>query len=210
MLASEIIARIDQRLTVLRLSERRACDLAGLSKSAIGNVRVAARNGLHYDPRSGTVEALAAVLHTSAQWLMWRRGPEVVMPDEDTQAKVAEAVARGRKRKGDVNIHVEKIEADGAATTNILGQGSPDAMSGASGNPLPLALSGEALGELLKAIASVHRTLKRKTPAPVEIGCLLAKYYPVLARCESPEEYPHAVSIIKLRLRKELETEAVA
>lgn len=71
----DILDRIDQRLTEVGLTESRASKLAGLSDSAIRDMRRAVRSGRE---RAGvstrTLAALAPVLDTTADWLLTGSG----------------------------------------------------------------------------------------------------------------------------------------
>lgn len=73
----DVLSRINKRLDAVGLSESAAAKQAGLSDSAIRNMR---RKLEHGDNSAGasirTLDKLAPVLKTSAAWLMEGRGPE--------------------------------------------------------------------------------------------------------------------------------------
>lgn len=79
-----IAARIEARLKLLHKSERQACLEAGLSDSFIRNIRV----GKSVSPRIDTLEKLASVLQTTAQWLCYG-GQAIAQP---ANARLREAV----------------------------------------------------------------------------------------------------------------------
>lgn len=76
----DVLFRIDKRLAAVGLSESAAAKKAGLSDSAIRNMRRAVEK----DPRktggvtSGTLSKLAPVLKTSVSWLLEESGPEAI------------------------------------------------------------------------------------------------------------------------------------
>lgn len=78
---SPLARRIQKRLDVLRLQPTVASRMAGLSGSGIRNIM----EGKSDSPRYSTMEALAKVLQTSAEWLSTGRGEEFV--EEDTRAR---------------------------------------------------------------------------------------------------------------------------
>lgn len=67
----QVLGRIDAKLKEVGLAESTAATKAGLSSSAIRNMRRAVKAG-HADRGASikTLEALAPVLNTSASWLM--------------------------------------------------------------------------------------------------------------------------------------------
>lgn len=79
MRVEAVLRRIERRLAKLGLTEYSAAVKAGLSKDAIRNMRRTiegkdrSRRG---DVAAKTVEALAPVLETTPEWLMWEVGPE--------------------------------------------------------------------------------------------------------------------------------------
>ncbi|GJD65153.1 LexA family protein [Methylobacterium frigidaeris] len=87
--AAAVLARIQQRLDAVGLSERGAEQAAGRA-SAIRNLRT----GLVQSVKIGTLEDLAPVLKTSALWLQTGEGAAAV---EAPAASTAESIARFRK-----------------------------------------------------------------------------------------------------------------
>lgn len=77
MKAREILDRIDRRLLALDITERHASLLAK-RPDMIRNIRKAVRADAPYDPRTGSIEALAQVLQTSPEWLLTGMGPEEI------------------------------------------------------------------------------------------------------------------------------------
>lgn len=76
----EILARIESRLKAVGLKESAAAKLAGLSDSAIRDMRRALRDGKDdAGVSTRTLLRLAPVLQTTASWLMEETGPEVVV-----------------------------------------------------------------------------------------------------------------------------------
>jgi SOS-response transcriptional repressor LexA len=72
----EILARIDQRLRALGLSERRACIAAGLSPSQIRTMRRQHRLGTQHGASLRTINQLADALRSPPSWLITGAGPE--------------------------------------------------------------------------------------------------------------------------------------
>lgn len=73
----DILNRIDQRLDVVGLSESKAAKLAGLSDSAIRDMRRAVKRGRESGGVSTrTINALAPVLQTTPAWLLEAVGDE--------------------------------------------------------------------------------------------------------------------------------------
>ncbi|MBA3576219.1 MAG: helix-turn-helix transcriptional regulator [Sphingomonas sp.] len=72
----DILTRIDRRLVAKNLAESAAATKAGLSNSAIRNMRRAVKAGKNQGASIKTIEALAPVLGTSSAWLLEERGPE--------------------------------------------------------------------------------------------------------------------------------------
>jgi len=72
----EILHRIQKRLKKLGLSESRASIMAGLSDSAIRNIRRAVEDGKTQGVSINTLFALASVLNTSVSWLAEGVGKE--------------------------------------------------------------------------------------------------------------------------------------
>jgi len=74
----EILDRIDSRLRAVKLTESAAAKKAGLSDSAIRDIRRAVKAGDERGVSSRTLIALAPVLQTTAAWLLEECGPEHV------------------------------------------------------------------------------------------------------------------------------------
>ncbi|MDM7851839.1 LexA family protein [Pseudochrobactrum kiredjianiae] len=72
----DILERIDRRLLAVGLAESKAAKLAGLSDSAIRNMRRAVRNGKDQGASIKTIEAIAPILKTSSTWLLDGTGNE--------------------------------------------------------------------------------------------------------------------------------------
>jgi len=72
----EILHRIQKRLKKLGLSESRASIMAGLSDSAIRNIRRAVEDGKTQGVSINTLFALASVLKTNVSWLAEGVGKE--------------------------------------------------------------------------------------------------------------------------------------
>jgi hypothetical protein len=73
----EILERIDRRLQVIKQTESAAAKNAGLSDSAIRDMRRAVKAGdVHRGVSTKTLIALAPVLKTTAAWLLEECGPE--------------------------------------------------------------------------------------------------------------------------------------
>lgn len=66
---ADILARIDKRLDALGLAESSAAEKAGLSNSAIRNLRRAVKEGRNGGVSTKTLAALAKTLGTSVAWL---------------------------------------------------------------------------------------------------------------------------------------------
>jgi len=87
----EILKRIDQRLEALGLPESRAATMAGLSNSAIRDIRRRVAAGeTNKSVSTGTLIALAPVLETTASWLLEGSGDEDAIEEDATKAKVTD------------------------------------------------------------------------------------------------------------------------
>jgi len=73
----DVLKRIQHRLEVIGISESRASMLAGLSNSAIRNIRRAVEAGKEQGVSTRTLTALAPVLNTNVSWLADGVGNEV-------------------------------------------------------------------------------------------------------------------------------------
>lgn len=83
----DVLSRIDRRLVRIGKTESAASKEAGLSDSAIRNLRRAVKAGKETGVSSRTLTALAPVLRTSPAWLLTESGPEEGGPLE--QATIA-------------------------------------------------------------------------------------------------------------------------
>jgi transcriptional regulator with XRE-family HTH domain len=70
IMLEQILARIDARLEAVGLAESAAAKKAGLSDSAIRNMRRAVKAGKKQGASIKTLEALAPVLKTTPAWLL--------------------------------------------------------------------------------------------------------------------------------------------
>lgn len=106
----EILERIDKRLAAVGLAESKAATLAGLSDSAIRNMRRAVRNGKDQGASIKTLEALAPVLNTSSTWLLEGTGTE----EGDYQATnildvpLISWISAGELTHQDAAVHLEE------------------------------------------------------------------------------------------------------
>lgn len=201
----DLLHRIDRRLAQVQISAKAACRIAGHA-DLVQNLRRATRAGRPYAPSPSAIAALAPVLFTTPQWLLYEAGPEVKIPDTETQAKVAAARERGRKPKsasGDVII------ADNEAPVVVVHQQAEgDATSGnVAGHTLGTAPSphaAELFGLLLEAVAAVYRQAGEEPPL-AELGRLTYEQHGQLAGvAASPDEFPALIEIATLRTRKKL------
>lgn len=87
MANQELLARIDQRLRIMDLTDYRASMLAVGRPEIIRNIR----RGLSKNPRRDTLEKLAGVLDCSFEWLATGRGP--LEPPVDTPPDSGETPA---------------------------------------------------------------------------------------------------------------------
>lgn len=134
-MSREVLERIQSRLQALDISESRAALDAGLSDSAIRNVRRAIEKGRKAGFAMRTLEALAPVLKTSVAWLAEEAGtPEGDRPpttsdvapfdptSHDLQRypalrsslKVARALGEGHQ------IHIRRISTDCLALAGYM------------------------------------------------------------------------------------------
>lgn len=72
----DVLDRIETRLRAVGLSESAAAKRAGLSDSAIRNIRRAVEAGREVGVSTKTMNALAPILETTAAWLVDGAGPE--------------------------------------------------------------------------------------------------------------------------------------
>lgn len=196
-----LIARVKRRLIAEGLSQHAACLAAGINHSTFHNMMVAEKRGRGY-PKIETLEALAPVLRTSTIWLMYELGPEVVMPDQDAVNRTNEA--RKKARRKDKIISIENVEGPVTVIEKVTIEGDGATLAGHL-TPAPVSPdSQELMGQVTAAIDSLFREAHRDLPAE-ELGRLAAEHYAAIVQgCKSPEEYPHALEIMKIRVRKSL------
>lgn len=214
-----VLDRIERRLEVLGLSAERACLAVGLSPSVIRMARVAESRGeVHqFDPE--TIERLAPILCTTVDWLLREEGPEEVPPeDEETIAMIEQAKRKGRNRskksvvvedvKGDVKVldgAARVVDGDATIIDKSINISGDADLSGNSltGGTLPQGAD-YLLGTLNTAIIEIYREHGREID-PVELGRIAApRFARILASCKDQAEFPHALEIMKIRLRKEI------
>lgn len=75
-MSHSLLARINERLKVVGLSESGACVKAGLSPDAIRNFRRDLARGKDRTMNAATLEALAPILRTTVSWLLTGEGSE--------------------------------------------------------------------------------------------------------------------------------------
>lgn len=101
----DILQRIDRRLAAVGLSESRAATLAGLSDSAIRDMRRAVKRGrVKGGASTRTLAALAPVLKTNPAWLLDGVGVEDGEPSPLTPVRLISWVSAGALRQPDVSI----------------------------------------------------------------------------------------------------------
>jgi transcriptional regulator with XRE-family HTH domain len=81
-MSKEVLSRVQRRLIALGLKEAPAAVAAGLSDSAIRNVRRKIEAGEDAKFSLRTLEALAPVLKTTAAWLLEEVGDEEIPEDQ--------------------------------------------------------------------------------------------------------------------------------
>lgn len=107
-----VLARIQERLDALGLSERGAAEKAGLSAAAIRNIR----EGKSQSPRLDTLRKLAPTLEVSPEWLAFGVGEDVRRAKEETAARAGQLmpvlgeVAAGRWLEVEQNADTSKYE----------------------------------------------------------------------------------------------------
>jgi transcriptional regulator with XRE-family HTH domain len=105
--SKQLMQRIEQRIAALGISRRSAAVRAGLSENALNVMRSKIDSGGHHRPRVDTIRALAPVLHTTVEWLLDGKGPEVVMPD--TLPAAPQPTKRPKNARGDIDAHMDAI-----------------------------------------------------------------------------------------------------
>lgn len=106
----DILDRIDKRLTAVGLAESKAAKLAGLSDSAIRNMRRAVREGKNQGASIKTIEALAPILNTSSAWLLEGTGSEegAFLPTAIVDVPLISWISAGELTHQDATIHLEE------------------------------------------------------------------------------------------------------
>ncbi|WP_157014872.1 hypothetical protein [Mesorhizobium xinjiangense] len=101
----DILARIDARLEAVGLTESAAAKQAGLSNSAIRDIRRTVKAGSNdRGVSTRTLVALAPILQTTASWLLEECGPEVV-PKESQ--KIQQLLLRAANASPEVRAQIE-------------------------------------------------------------------------------------------------------
>lgn len=131
--AADLLKRIDQRLAALGLTERAASLQAKKGPDTIRNIRRAVKKGEPYDPRAGTIEALAPVLRTTAEWLIHGTGPEQIGNGEAARNVLRLAEKKAAKPAG-------KAQAGGRAIREI------DIHAGMGGGGVPAQQMAQLVG----------------------------------------------------------------
>jgi len=133
----------------------------------------------------------------------------------EDKTPAAELVAKAKKAKGKSrrvsqsatkDVVVQGVEGPVTVidnSTNVAGDSATIAGNG------PAALSdeaGELMGAVTQAVDAIHRAMKKKLSI-ADLGRIaLERHMAIMAACQAPEEYPHALEIMKLRLRRQLAT----
>jgi len=133
------------------------------------------------------------------------------MPDRATQERVEKARKSGRKgRRGHRHVVVDNISGSvniNDHSINLIGDDMLATLTGIAPFAQACDAAAELLGSINEAILEIHRSMKRQI-TPAELGRLAAPHHAaILAACKSPEEYPHAMEIMKIRLQKQLADE---
>lgn len=120
---SEIITRIEARLTAVGLKESAAAKKAGLSDSAIRDMRRAIKAGKDdAGVSTRTLEKLAPVLETSVAWLVDGSGPENAVLSDPAEINLMLQRVSGLKPE---NIGVVLSMITGFQQANAGGQPQP-------------------------------------------------------------------------------------
>lgn len=106
----DILERIDKRLAAVGLAESKAAKLAGLSDSAIRNMRRAVRDGKNQGASIKTIEAIAPILNTSSAWLLEGTGSEegIFIPSSIIDVPLISWVSAGELTHQDSAIHIDE------------------------------------------------------------------------------------------------------
>lgn len=110
-------------------------------------------------------------------------------PAQDATRDVVVQGVSGPVTYIDKSVNVQGDEA------TIAGNAAPSLPEGAV----------DLMGEINEAIDAVYKALKRELSL-AELGRVgIEKHASIIAACRHPDEFPHAIAIMKLRLRRELE-----
>lgn len=144
--ASAILGRIDQRIAALKEAGEKASDreisrLATGSPFTLGSIRKGIQNGSQRGISTQTLDQLAPVLRTSAEWLLRKAGPEVLGVAEEPPPYELEN-----------SVPLVGFVSAGAQAINIpLHENELDripAPPGATDRTRALEIRGDSLGEL--------------------------------------------------------------
>lgn len=132
------------------------------------------------------------------------------MEDVAAEETLQKAKARGKARGRRVSQHDVVVQgAEGPVTvidnsTNLAGDGNIVAGGGPAAFPVE---TGELMGAVTEAVDGIYRAMKMKLPL-ADLGRVsLERAMDIASACRDPEEYPHALEIMKLRLRRQLADE---
>lgn len=105
----DILERIDKRLAAVGLAESKAATLAGLSSSAIRNIRRAVRDGKNTGASIKTIEAIAPILNTSSAWLLEGSGTEegISFPTSIKDVPLVSWVSAGELTHQEPALHID-------------------------------------------------------------------------------------------------------
>jgi hypothetical protein len=146
----KIVARIDKRLAAVGLKAATASRQAGLSESAIYNMKRGAKGKIATrGANAATFIALAPVLKTTPAWLMSGEGPEVAEPDPHIESG---AILPDPPRNGRFVRIVGYVGAGSAAHYYAIAQGDyeeVEAPIGASDQTVAVEIKGKSFGPLL-------------------------------------------------------------
>jgi len=148
----KIVARIDRRLKALDKKAAAASREAGLSESAIRNLKRGAKGLIKTTGANATTFAkLAPVLRTTPVWLMSGEGPETVESDHIESGAVLGFGEPGARYGRGVRI-VGYVGAGSEAHYYALSQGDyeeVDAPAGASDQTVAVEIKGRSWGPLM-------------------------------------------------------------
>lgn len=177
----------------------------GLTRDAV--TRMKNRNGAKENRR-----ILPSLIPKLAEFFgAWPPGFEPMDKTTEAIEKLADEAVKsaGRKKKpqqttGKKDVVVQGVEGPVTVidkSVNVLG----DENTVAGSAPATLAPgAAELMGQVNEAIDAVYKSMKVKLTL-VEMGRVaLERHAAIMAACQDPEEYPHALEIMKLRLRRML------